>query len=439
MKTAHSFLCLLALIGIGCTTHLPFKAQTDCSKITYCGQCASRGECAWCGSTQDSSGGQCIAVGLSECSAPRALCQTPDRCPPPPVDAVAPSLAMPTENDASAEQQAIGPQKYGAIKGALVQTFPQAHVPNKLVDKVVRLLLYRGSGPNEDGTHREVALISRRVTEKQHRLYLGNGIHYRVKSLPPASAPMQSEFMTTLPMVRVTLPEKLDTKNFKIDTVIGEVDLSRDHLLGSIELVSAKYSAKEYLGYQPARIDLITPARHLGSRFGAIAVYLGYRNLTDLSPSFYLLEAGTATGEPKMIYFSPTMNSIESVTSYYLPTPFVSMRNTYGGGVTMQPAPNADEPERLVVHSYVPGSKEPYITVTVKYTRTSTIDLPSPLEITADAGARIALIARTMGLSSVVALEELLSNLGRNLYWMEYPRYETPTEAGKNPAAPMAH
>ena len=105
----------------------------------------------------------------------------------------------------------------------------------------------------------------------------------------------------------------------------------------------------------------------------------------------------------------------------------------------MQPAPNADEPERLVVHSYVPGSKDPYITVTVKYTRTSTIDLPSPLEITADAGARIALIARTMGLSSVVALEELLSNLGRNLYWMEYPRYETPTEPVKSPATPMAH
>ena len=106
MNTTHSLLVLLALVGIGCTTHLPFKAQTDCSKITFCGQCASRGGCAWCGSTQDSSGGQCVAVGVSECSAPKALCQTPDRCPPPPLDAVAPSLAMPTETDASAEQQA---------------------------------------------------------------------------------------------------------------------------------------------------------------------------------------------------------------------------------------------------------------------------------------------------------------------------------------------
>src|SRR4029077_8046228 len=115
---------------------------------------------------------------------------------------------------------------------------------------------------------------------------------------------------------------------------------SRDHLLGSVDLVAGKYGGADYLGYRPPRIDLITPARAANTRFGAIAVYLGYRNKADRGPSFYLLEAGTATGDAKMIYFSPSMKPITSVTSYYLPTPFVTMRNTYSGGLTMKPAPS---------------------------------------------------------------------------------------------------
>ena len=70
-----------------------------------------------------------------------------------------------------------------------------------------------------------------------------------------------------------------------------------------------------------------------------------------------MLEAGTATGAAKMIYFSPDMKPIASVTSYYLPTPFVTMRNTYSGGITMGAAPNEDEPDELVVHSYADGER----------------------------------------------------------------------------------
>lgn len=428
MHTAYRLLILAALAIGGCAAHAPFNPGTDCAKIVYCGQCASRGGCGWCGAASESGSGQCMAAGSSQCAAPRSMCQTPDRCPPPPPDAAVPGTSAATAAaapaDASAEMKAVGPKKYQAIKGALTHAFPQASVSNNIVDKVVRLLLYRGSGPNGDGTQREVAPLSRRVEAKEHRLYLGDAVHYRVKSMPPLSQPMRSEFMMTLPMVRVTLPQKLDAKSANLATELGDVDLSRDHLLGSVELVASKYEAPQYLGYRPARVDLITPTRRAGSRFAAMAVYLGYRNLTDAGPSFYLLEAGTATGDAKMIYFSPDMNPIGSVPSYYLPTPFVSMSNTYSGGVTMQPAPHQDEPQRLVVRSYSPGDKDPYITVTVQYKRATSIDLPIPLEITADAGARVALIAKTMGLDSAVQLQELLANLGRNLSWMEYPHYE---------------
>lgn len=212
-------------------------------------------------------------------------------------------------------------------------------------------------------------------------------------------------------------------KSAKVQTEVGVVDLSADHLLGSIALVTEKYGSPEYLGYRPARVDLITPARRSGSRFAAIAVYLGYRAATDRTPSFYLLEAGTATGEAKMIYFSPDMRPIPRVTSYYLPTPFVSLRNTYSGVMTMRAAPEEDEPDRLIVRSYAVGQKEPYITVSVKYQRAPVLDLPAPIEITADAGARVALIAKTMGLSSAVELQTFLSNLGRNLSWREVPHW----------------
>lgn len=322
------------------------------------------------------------------------------------------------------------------MQRALTYAFPQAKVTPNIVDSIVRLLIFRGSGkgpraqsgPNQDGTGREVDPFARRVYAKEHPLYLGDAIHYRVKAIPPGVEPFQSEFMMTLPMVRVRLPDTLSKASRKVATVLGEVDLSADHLLGSVELVADKYASPQYLGYRPARVDLITAARFLGSRFGAISVYLGYRQAADRSPSFYLLEAGTATGDPKMIYFSPNMNPIPSVTSYYLPTPFVSMRNTYSGGITMQPAPQQDEPKRLVVKSFAEGATTPYLTVTVNYKRVATLERPAPIALIGNAGARIAFIAKAMGLPSAIELEGFLSKLGNNFHWMEAPRYDIPAQ-----------
>ena len=157
--------------------------------------------------------------------------------------------------------------------------------------------------------------------------------------------------------------------------------LGRDHLLGSIDLLASKYAGAEYLGYRPERVDLITPARVAGSRFGAIAVYLGYKKKADKAPSFYMFEAGTASGDAKMIYFSPSFAPIKNATSYYLPTPFVSMRNTYSGYVKMRPAPDEDEPEKLFVESRAVGEQDPYFTVTVSYERQKEMDVPIPAEL----------------------------------------------------------
>ncbi|APR82102.1 Hypothetical protein A7982_07451 [Minicystis rosea] len=330
--------------------------------------------------------------------------------------------------------KAVGPEKYAAVRNALTRAFPHAHVTDDVVDGVVETMMHGQGGPN--GAPRERAPLARRVSEKTHHLYLGDATHHRVKSAAPAQQPMESQFTLSLPMVRVTLPEKLDEQTRVIETAIGDVDLSRDHLLGSIDLIHAKYGSAEYLGQRPARVDLITPARLAHARFGAMAVYLGYRKKTDRSPSFYMLEAGTATGDAKMIYFSPNLEPIKSATSYYLPTPFVSMSNTYSGGITMRPAPDEDEIAELLVKSYAPGSKDPYITVTLRYRRVSSLDLPLPTEITADAGARVALIAKTMGIASAVELQSVLAELAKTLHWEEYPRYVVPGAAPT--AAPIA-
>lgn len=413
-----------ALAGLAaCHPRAAFDPGTDCTKVAHCGQCASRGGCSWRGEPGDASQGQCVTAGAA---ADSSLIQTPDRCPLPPATPPATEATSASSKDPSAMARAIGPDRYTAIRRALMRAFPHATVTDEVVDGVAAMMLHPpvstpADGP-KDAAGREVAPIRKPVKEKDHRLYLGEATHHRVRSMPPESRPMQSKFTLALPMVRVTLPGRLDG-DAVLRTEIGDVDLRSDHLLGSIELVASKYSGADYLGYRPERVDLITPARAAGARFAAIAIYLGYRRKTDRGPSFYMFEAGTATGDAKMIYFSPDMTPIKGLTSHYLPTPFVTMQNTYSGVVTMRPAPDEDEPAYLVIRSQVPGDDAPYITVTLQYRRAPTLELPLPIEITADAGARVALIAKTMGLASAIELQPVLAGLAQTLHWEEVPRY----------------
>ncbi len=365
VKTSRATLVLLlALLPLACKTPAPFDTAADCPKETYCGQCASRGGCSWCGDPADGSRGQCVAVGRSECAAPSTWAKTPDTCAPPPLDATnlpAPVASSTAAEAASPVAKALGPAKYAAIRNALTRAFPSANVTDEIVASVAAVLAAHPKlppGHGADTAQMDLAPVARHVREKEHHLYLGKATHHRVKAIPPEAKAMQSEFMLALPMVRVTLPASLTAEGAIVATEIGDVDLRNDHLLGSVDLIAAKYGGAGYLGARPERVDLITPPRSSGSRFAAIALYLGYRHLADRSPSFYLLEAGTATGDAKMIYFSPDMKPIKHATSYYLPTPFVSMRNTYDGALSMRPAPDEGEPERLVVESRAPGAAE---------------------------------------------------------------------------------
>jgi hypothetical protein len=147
---------------------------------------------------------------------------------------------------------------------------------------------------------------------------------------------------------------------------------------------------------------LIAPARRLTARFAAIAVYVGYRE-RDGMPSFYVLEAGTATGEPAVLYLSKTMTTHVDERAGYEPTPFSSPDNIvrliernasfilvhalliddlqYRATLTMNEL--GTDPTQLKVACFWPGFDEPYLVTTVAYLRGAqrTRELPTKLLI----------------------------------------------------------
>jgi len=78
MRTRLFVLFISALGLAGCPSPPPFDPGSECPKLPNCGQCASRGGCAWCGN-------QCVAVGHTSCTG--APVTTPGNCPPPAADA----------------------------------------------------------------------------------------------------------------------------------------------------------------------------------------------------------------------------------------------------------------------------------------------------------------------------------------------------------------
>jgi hypothetical protein len=169
-------------------------------------------------------------------------------------------------------------------------------------------------------------------------------------------------FVGELAMVRASLPER-EARRF--NTVVGTLEPT-DHLISTIFEANQKY--QKALGYPIARLDVITPPRQL-LRFGAISVYLGYRDASAL-PSCYILEAGTALGQPKVLYLGKTLaTKINRITGYQ-PTAFSCADNAYTGEIEL----NGHEPVRLHVTArdiMAHGTKSaaPYMDLNVRFTK----------------------------------------------------------------------
>jgi hypothetical protein len=167
-------------------------------------------------------------------------------------------------------------------------------------------------------------------------------------------------FTGELAMARVTL-DQARPKTYR--TAFGAI-APGDHLIDTVFEANQKYAS--HLGYEIKRLDLITPARD-GLRFGAISAFLGYRKKTDRVPSCYILEAGTATGQPKVLYLGKAPGASINAYSGYKPTPFACPNHAYLGRLTLH---NGDDPDRLLISSreVVGGvSKQPYIEIDIRF------------------------------------------------------------------------
>lgn len=238
--------------------------------------------------------------------------------------------------------------------------------------------------------------------------------HFRTQTEKPHSG-----FEGLLPQVRVSLPEQKPADSLLARTAIGFV-WTQDHLFGSVSEVRDRMKQAHGPAYADiTRVDLISPAR-MGGRFGAIGLYLGYRNHSAL-PNFYALEAGLATGPSVRLYLRPDMGNIVKEPTAYLPTPFVELSNVYDGSLVMQ----GDEPDSLRVESYrkrAHGFVGPRVRVDVTYQlRTAdTVTKLNPGDITLMAAERIALVGKALG-EDAIDMQTLLAAGGDTLEWLRKP------------------
>jgi hypothetical protein len=241
--------------------------------------------------------------------------------------------------------------------------------------------------------------------------YLAEATHTRDTAAP------KDAFLGHLPVVRVRAPQ---SGTATIHTGGGDV-LSGDHLVYSVDDVNGKFAGA--LGYSAARVDIITPPRLWGSRFGAVAAFVGYRDASG-PPSFYLLEAGMATGEPKVLFFAKTMETTIVEPSGYTPTPFSSAANRYEGKLSVSPT---GEPLSLYVKAFRRPKngnafeKAPYVQIDVSYVPQSGPSELMPSLITAQAALRVAAIADALGEDPFHPFTGIMADLGAALPWLRKP------------------
>lgn len=263
---------------------------------------------------------------------------------------------------------ALNPQTAAAIDAYIKQHFPAAASSDEIRTGVALALW-------ADGRHDvDLSAYDAQLSVLAGQLGLARGQQALARAMPAAgfryydieaihdrSIPDLDPFKGRMSMVRVTLPQTTaEIKDFH--TGIGTVG-TNDYLYRSVEEFKKTYQGLPYNA--TTRLDLITPARELGMRFGAISAYLGYTG--GPSPSFYVLEAGTATGEPKVPFACATIGGGIVAYSGYQPTPFANKGHVYRGNLTVV----GDNPAQLWLTAEATPHK-PYITLSVTFTETAT-------------------------------------------------------------------
>jgi hypothetical protein len=298
-------------------------------------------------------------------------------------------------------QQAVGTDKYEQMRRVLKKKFPddKAAVSDLAVDVAFQVAKHVWKAP--ELAHFAIpplmaaAPVAPQVDQAAAGYYVGHATHAR------AAAP-GSVFTGHLPLVRFQLPQRGTTQTLKpVHTPAGEV-LPVDRLNPSIDVLWETYKNDPLLTFgRPERVDMITPPRLFGARFGAVSLYLCYAKASDVGPSFYILEAGLATGQPRIPFLGRTMQSEILAKTQYKPTTFSQPSHVYRGTLEMR-ADAPGEPQKLTVRIFEKGPPldKQYLAVTVVYEKRATPLLTHPFLLTAEAGARVQAIADALGVPS---------------------------------------
>lgn len=299
----------------------------------------------------------------------------------------------------------VGADRYAKVKQTLVNCWPdeKAEVTDEMVDELFRLAKHDWNSEELKAVDlpKPTASFPKQVGQTAS-YYLGYGTHARM------AAP-HSLFTGELPLVRISLPSEGTSMTLPDIETEGGVCLPQDRLFPSIDVFWATYGDDPLLKFgRPERIDLITPPRLKGNRFGAIALYLAYGKATDEAPCFYALEAGLATGQPRIPYLGRTMDKVIVTQSNYRPTPFSGPSHWYEGRLKMKEN-DPGEPDELIVGVFrQKPPKDQYLQVTVRYEKRDEPVMTNPLHLTLAAGARLTAVADALGVSIDLPLQWLM-------------------------------
>ncbi len=266
--------------------------------------------------------------------------------------------------------------------------------------------------------------------EAQARDAAGNAV-YRLRATHARRLPVTSIFTGQTEAVRVTLGRE---RGISWDTPIGVV-APADHLLPTVAAVRERFGGR--IARPFAHVEVITPPRLAFARFAPMAIYLGYAHEGDAAPFFYVFEAGTATGQPKMLYLAPTLDSIVEERSGYAPTPFSSADNWYTGGLRF--AANGNDPEVLYMRASRERGGEPHLRLHVEYSLLDADPLVLPAEDLVEAALRVLALQRGMRLEQGL-VERLVAEAGLLILpWIDRPdNADARPPPGAAPADPDA-
>jgi hypothetical protein len=196
-----------------------------------------------------------------------------------------------------------------------------------------------GMGPDDMdvGITEELRRGSELWTDMARRRARGRHTTYRLHATHSRSQPIESKFTGECQSVRVSLPRNKPDPDSYIGTYLGRVEAA-DHLLFSVDEVCRAYELRHGTPTPIERVDLITGARFMGRRFSPVSCYLAYASAAALgSPSFYILEGGSASGKPKALYVASNMAAVLHEQSAFQFTPLACSENWYTARLSLAP------------------------------------------------------------------------------------------------------